>query len=139
MNPAFLCVVLLALVLSAEASDAPRLVHICKVLHETEPQKTHSVLEREIGPNETGKFRQLQKDLAPKPDGEYLTVIWKTLSKEPLPRVAVTLYFRQAHLPQLQSGAIQMDLARHGTTYSQFQVIGDAHRQGGPITAWTVA
>src|SRR5262245_38784198 len=86
----------------AGAEDASRPVKIVKVLHDTQPQKRESMLTREIGPNDVGKFKELRADFAPKPDGEYVTVIWKTLSRDPLKNVTVTLYFRQAKNSEVQ-------------------------------------
>jgi len=132
--PVWLLVCVLALPCLAE--DAPRLVKIAKVLHDKQPQKRESLLQREIGPNEVGKFKELREDLQPKPDGEYFTIIWKTLAREPLKNVTVTLYFRQARRAETQSDKIELAEVKRGTTTSKFRVIGEAHAKGGPITAW---
>ncbi|MSR65498.1 MAG: hypothetical protein EXS18_06920 [Verrucomicrobiae bacterium] len=136
MKHAFPLALSLGLCLSAFASDAPRQAKIVKVLNETEPQRHESTRMRTISPNEVGKFKELRDDFAPKPAGAYITAIWETYSREPLQSVTVKLTYRQTNLPEPQSTSIQMNQVKHGTTYSEFQIIGDAYTKGGPITAW---
>ena len=139
MKPLWPLTLALLLAIPCLAGDAPQTaVKITKVLHERQPQRRESMLNAEISPNDVGKFKELRQEFAPKPDGEYFTVIWRTLSREPLQHVSVTLYFRQLDTLNVQSGTIEMEKVRRGTTYSQFQIIGDAYRQGGAITAWNV-
>ncbi len=138
MKQAMLWVVALALCVPCRAVDSPPPVKILKVFHDSEPQKLESALERDISPNEAGKFRELREDLAPKPAGDYITVMWKNTSREPLPKLTVTLYFHQANRAEVQKDTVELDDTRRGTRFTKFRVIGDAYQQGGPVTAWKV-
>ncbi len=138
MNYAMLGAFSLWLGLSALAADAPPQARILKVIHDTEPQHHDSALERIISPNEVGKFHELRDDLAPKPDGEYITAIWRNVSQETLHNVTVRLTYRQTRLVQPQTSSIQIENAKPGTAFSRFQVTGGAYTNGGPITAWKV-
>ncbi len=136
MKMAWVWMLVCCLGLPACAEVAPKAVKITKVQHDTYPQKQESALAREIGPNETGKFKELREDFKPQPDGEYFTVIWKSLAREPLKNVTVTLQYRQANSPKLQSTTVQLAEVRRGTTISKFRVVGEEYTKGGAVTAW---
>ncbi len=138
MNYALSGLLSLAMCVCALAGGPPQPVRIVKVLHDTEPQRHDSTLVREIGLNEVGKFQNLRDNFAPKPAGEYITAIWRSRSREPLRHVTVRLFYRQARVAQAQVATIPMEQVKAGTTFSSFQVIGDAYAQGGPITAWKI-
>lgn len=132
------CLLALLTVASAESPGTPKAGRILKVFHDVFPRKSASAVEREIGPNEVGKFKQLRREFAPKADGEYFTVLWKNLARHPQTNLTVTLYYRQARFPELQAATLTVSRPRRGTLCSEFAIVGEAFQQGGAVTAWKV-
>lgn len=128
----------LCLCASVWADDVPGSVRIVKVLHDIWPQKVESSLARDVSPNEVGKFKHLRQGFEERPDGEYFTVIWKNGSREPLRDVTVTLLYRQTSGSAVQAAKLEHAEVRRGTRHSEFQIVGDAHKSGGDVTAWKV-
>ena len=136
MNSVWTCWIVFCLALPCFAEGPSRQARITKVLHDTQPQKRESALARDVTPNDVGKFKELREDFAPKLDGEYFAVIWKSLSREPLKNVTVTLHYRQANLPGVQSAQVEFPEVPRGTSRAEFRVVGESFTKGGTVTAW---